>query len=331
MEGELLKYSPASEHLAFVSGKYDRHVILIAGLTEGMLGLSYSRPLSKALNNLHWSLVQIQLSSSYSGYGTSCLDTDALEVHMLMQYLRQHHASKSIVLLGHSTGCQIVVRYMQKRSTALADGDACKQALGEEHVFNRMALRDTPPILGTVLQAAVSDREYLCWAHRDFMEAAQGKAEAMIKAGQGDDICCRFSPMGGAPISAFRLLSLYLRFPLGDDDMFSSDLSDEELSTIMSPLSGAGIDDSPAEKHRTTMTPPNAPGPSPATLILLSGSDEYVPPFVDIPVLADRLARAVGPSTKHSVVQGGSHALIGNEKEASDLIAGFVSELSCPT
>jgi hypothetical protein len=65
MEGELIRYSPTSEHVAFVSGKHPRHVILIAGLTEGLLALSYSKPLSKALDGLGWSLVQIQVASTF--------------------------------------------------------------------------------------------------------------------------------------------------------------------------------------------------------------------------------------------------------------------------
>ena len=47
----------------------------------------------------------------------------------------------------------------------------------------------------------------------------------------------RFHMMGGAPVSADRLLALYKR--LGDDDMFSSDLTNEELSRILRPVGAA--------------------------------------------------------------------------------------------
>ena len=45
------------------------------------------QPLATALHPLGWSLVQAQLSSSYQGFGTGCLDRDAEELLMLLQHL----------------------------------------------------------------------------------------------------------------------------------------------------------------------------------------------------------------------------------------------------
>ena len=70
----------------------------------------------------------------------------------------------------------------------------------------------------------------------------------------------RFHAMGGAPITASRLLALYEKS--GDDDCFSSDLSDLELEAIL--------------RHT---------GASPC-LVLLLGSNQYVPPTVDTELLA---------------------------------------------
>ena len=240
MQGKLVRYGSTCEHIAFISGDHPRHALLIAGLTEGLLGLTYAAPLAAALDGLGWSLVQVQvgsspmspitmhacvhhvamppichawpmrsglvcssllcqprspavslctrgmsnmysnaippplqLSSSYGGYGVSNLDTDAAELRLLALHLRQHHGSSSLVLIGHSTGCQITVRYMQKRATDPAS-------------------EDLPPVLGTVLQAAVSDREFLSRAeHRGEMERLAAAAETMVAAGKGPEICCR--------------------------------------------------------------------------------------------------------------------------------------------
>ena len=47
------------------------------------------------------------------------------------------------------------------------------------------------PVRGTVLQAAVSDREYLVWQHQEVLDHTASKARAMVASGQGDEICCR--------------------------------------------------------------------------------------------------------------------------------------------
>ena len=99
-----------------------------------------------------------------------------------------------------------------------------------------------------------------------------------------------------------RLLALYQR--LGDDDCFSSDLTDKELASILQPT-----------------------GSSPC-LVLLSGADQYVPPGLDAPLMAKRLTTAIGPSSRCQVIPGALHALDGMEEEAAGIIAGFVSSLS---
>lgn len=53
------------------------------------------------------------------------------------------------------------------------------------------------------------------------------RADAMIAAGQGDDILKREQGLRNTPITANRFKALAARG--GDDDMFSSDLSDDDL------------------------------------------------------------------------------------------------------
>ncbi len=161
----MFRYGPRNENLAFLSSHRDRpaprrQAVLIAGLTEGLLGMCYAPKLSEALAGIGWGTVQIQvgneaqacmlawcacftslhacpppqLSSSYTGYGLSSLDRDAEELRLLLAHLKQHYQSEGVLLCGYSTGAQITVRYMQKQS-------------------NNKPCADVPPVLGTVLQS----------------------------------------------------------------------------------------------------------------------------------------------------------------------------------
>lgn len=71
------------------------------------MATEYLEPLAAALDNEQWSLVQILLSSSYTGYGISSLQQDAMELDQLIHYLINKENSDGVVLLGHSTGCQV--------------------------------------------------------------------------------------------------------------------------------------------------------------------------------------------------------------------------------
>jgi len=72
----------------------------------------------------------------------------------------------------------------------------------------------------------VSDREY---REKYVQDTASdlARADAMIAAGQGDDILKREKLLRNTPITANRFHALAARG--GDDDMFSSDLSDADL------------------------------------------------------------------------------------------------------
>ena len=61
--------------------------------------------------------------------------------------------------------------------------------------------------------------------------------------------------------------------------------------------------------------------------MLLSGSDQYVPPTVDMELLATRLASANGPTATSRVVPGARHALDGMEELGAEIISGFVSNV----
>ncbi len=54
------------------------------------------------------------------GYGTSSLDQDSDELLQLLQHLHQQRGSTALAVLGHSTGCQDVIRLVARHAGALA-------------------------------------------------------------------------------------------------------------------------------------------------------------------------------------------------------------------
>ena len=102
----------------------------------------------------------------------------------------------------------------------------------------------------------VSDREALAYVYSG-TPALIEQAQAMVAEGKGEDILTRRWDSGGAdgtPITARRYLSFTV--PGGDDDMFSSDLTDAELKVSLHCLCkcfcyvcAAGIDWAPESQE----------------------------------------------------------------------------------
>ncbi|KAI7838132.1 hypothetical protein COHA_008063 [Chlorella ohadii] len=304
MEGTLFRYGPAAANVAFLSGRHPRHVVLVGGLTDGLLFAPYVRPLAAKLEERRWALVQTLLSSSHTGYGCASLDQDAEELHRLACHLRAEYGSQGMVIVGHSTGCQDAVRYAQRhRSSPSSSGGSGSSQPGstpqQAGAAAAAAAPDAATLLGVVLQAPVSDVEFLSLLPGTAERIE--RAAAMAAAGQGEEIAFRATDIDGAPMTARRWLSLAC--PGGDDDMFSSSLSDEQLAAIFGPLRGL------------------------PSLLLLSGADQYVPPGVDYPAVGRRLAQAIGPSAQLQTVEGALHAMDGKEEEGAAAIADFVAAL----
>ncbi|CAN6171392.1 unnamed protein product [Urochloa humidicola] len=270
LRGALFKYGPKSSQVAFRTGDFNHQVIFIGGLTDGLLATDYLEPLSLALEVEKWSLVQPLLSSSYTGYGISSLEQDALELDQLISYLINKENSDGVILLGHSTGCQDIVHYMRTNF-------ACSKAVS-----------------GVILQAPVSDREY----RATLPETAEmiDLAAKMISEGRGMDLMPR-EANPDAPITAYRYHSLCSY--MGDDDMFSSDLSEDQLRQRLGHMS-------------TTQCQ-----------VIFSMGDEYVPEYVDKKALVDRLCRALGGAEKVEI-EWGNHALSNRVQEAVRAIVDFV-------
>ncbi|KAL8047843.1 hypothetical protein ABFX02_07G026000 [Erythranthe guttata] len=260
--GVMFKYGPKPIQVAFKTGDYKQQVIFIGGLTDGFLATEYLEPLAIALEKENWSLVQFLFSSSYSGYGISSLKQDAMEIDQLISYFINKEESEGVVLLGHSTGCQDVVYYLRTNA-------ACSRA-----------------VRAAILQAPVSDREYKSTLPRT--AEMIDLASKMISEGRGSELMPRESNPD-SPITAYRYHSLCAYN--GDDDMFSSDFSEDELKQRLG--------------HMST-TP---------TLVMFSMADENVPEYVDKKALVNRLCRAMGGAEKVEI-EHGIHSLSNRIEEA---------------
>ena len=219
--------------VAFVSLTEEQRVctnalILIPGMSDGFMSMSYTEELSAELLKLDYSMVQVNLSSSFMQYGISSLKQDCQELTKLLKTIVKVYRFKKIIVLGHSTGTQDALYYM--RYGELAE-----------------------MVSGVILQAAISDRDSLSTLE----ETPSLKQEADKLIAEGKPLALISERLDGAPITAARYINLVER--LGDDDMFSVDLTEAELEPILSPVkvpiflcfseSDEFVPDKDAQKH----------------------------------------------------------------------------------
>lgn len=304
--GVLHRYSKrliAFEHVALSKQPSHNIVLWIGGLGDGIHTVSYPAIVASQLPH-DWSLAQVQLLSSLNGWGTgyvlssiipilryeswlipsSSLKRDVKEIAQCVDYFRQLKGNNSkIVVMGHSTGCQDVMEYVTGK--------------GDEQ---------RPRIDGAILQAPVSDREALQdimtnEAHQEIIETA----ETYVREGRADDAlpgAVSGTYLGRLPISAYRWLSLLKEN--GDDDYFSSNLSDEQLQKTFGSFK----------------TP---------LLILFSGADEHVPERVDAQKLVVRWCDAVKSSngtlsSASGIVPKAHHNL---EQDSEEIVQDMVERV----
>eukprot|EP00899_Mesostigma_viride_P019305 jgi/Mesvir1/27376/Mv07184-RA.2 len=283
MKGVLFEYSDGQGHAlaAFRSGDHpDNVAIFIGGLSDGLLACPFVPGLAATLDEMGWSLVQPLLRSSYGGYGVGSLREDSEDLCALLRTVKPKRA----ILIGHSTGSQDVVYFLKH-----ADGDVRRC------------------VVGAVLQAPVSDREYFTSQATGVDEpdvmgsnARLALATRLIAEGRPHDLLPRTSPTA-VPVTAYRYHSLVAR--LGDDDLFSSDFSDAELKERVGHMAAV------------------------PTLILFSMEDEYVPSFVDKAKLVGRLQAAMGGASS-AFLAGANHAISdpAHIEQALAAVASFLKE-----
>ncbi|KAI8876798.1 hypothetical protein K501DRAFT_199637, partial [Backusella circina FSU 941] len=183
LTGTLFTYHEALT--AFESGpvNYKKAVIYIGGITELFNAVSYLAPLQERLYKLGWTLVQVQLSSSGNGYGTSSLRQDSKELDYLVKYLKTKRNKEKIVFLGHSTG----------------------KKKGEENSYWHNKYGEMS-VNGYILQAPISDRLVMMSSDPTRYTKLLQDAKQMIKEGRSEELMPRQPYL--APITAYRFASL---------------------------------------------------------------------------------------------------------------------------
>ena len=87
-------------------------LVFLAGLGDGPHTVPYIRAVAAGIAGatgaapLDYSVFEVRMFSSFDGFGSSSLKKDVQDVDGLVRYLRGLGKEK-IVLLGHSTGCQV--------------------------------------------------------------------------------------------------------------------------------------------------------------------------------------------------------------------------------
>ncbi|PFH33374.1 hypothetical protein BESB_085730 [Besnoitia besnoiti] len=186
-------------------------LLFVSGLTEGMMSHGWLPSLAQAVDRLGFATIQVNLSSSFGSCGMSTLQQDARELEVVVRYLRKEMRMKKVVMAGHSTGAQDIVSYL-RHVNASQDPQS--------------------KIDGAILLSAISDREAFSLLSGATTKHLVEEAMRLVEKGEPDGVLPE--RVMGCHFTAKRLLSLTQR--LGDDDMFSTDLTEEELSQILAPL-----------------------------------------------------------------------------------------------
>mmetsp|Transcript_22399 Transcript_22399/g.43932 ORF Transcript_22399/g.43932 Transcript_22399/m.43932 type:complete len:357 (+) Transcript_22399:325-1395(+) len=210
LEGRLLEYWPSKRLVAFESGACGSSsvVILLGGLTDGLVPTPYTKVLDERLKEAGHALVQPILRTSYCQFGTGTLQQDAEDLTHLLSFIgddpnRTVNGPVQVAMIGHSTGCQMICTFTR---------DA------PEHLRAMVKV--------VALQAPVSDREGLVMEMEDHhLKSICEAAQKAVDAGEPKKIV--HTLWGRAPVMARRVLDLFVKN--GSDDFFSSDFTDAEL------------------------------------------------------------------------------------------------------
>mmetsp|Transcript_51877 Transcript_51877/g.161432 ORF Transcript_51877/g.161432 Transcript_51877/m.161432 type:complete len:366 (+) Transcript_51877:49-1146(+) len=204
MRGSLFQYAPQLQAFESGPGDAEKKLIMIGGLSDGLLPCWYVPSLGQAASEEGWSMVQPILRSSYNMWGFGSLERDVEDLSALLDFLAREREGKKFAICGHSTGCQIACHYMRSRENL------------PQHNISHI-----------ILQAGVSDRELEdADALAKQQENLQAARQLARQSGGGDEFLPRSACW--APVTAQRFLDL--NDVGGKDDYFSSDLSEDELA-----------------------------------------------------------------------------------------------------
>ncbi|RAL14745.1 DUF1749-domain-containing protein [Aspergillus homomorphus CBS 101889] len=296
-------------------------LVFIGGLSDGLNTVDYLSDVIRALQDSDWSVVTPLLSSSYAGWGMGSLGQDIDEIAQCVGYIRDHKNSLyghgKVVMMGHSTGSQDVMHYI-----------SCANPRPRHPVLDRETPPDqyvgiTRPLVdGAIMQAPVSDREAALWLSRTgteydspeaiqevYRKAIQEAQKRTYDRGGGDEtmVYDTIVPLAtttrmyyppDTPLSSRRFLSLLSpQSPHrpDEDDLFSSDLTDEHLQNTFGMVRARRVLHSRG-----------------SVMVLYSGRDQSVPPWVDKAALMHRWQAILGHEAWHPsslIIPGASHAL----------------------
>ncbi|KAI9270799.1 hypothetical protein BDA99DRAFT_478753 [Phascolomyces articulosus] len=277
LQGTLYTYYEPDRLTAFESGPINSSntVVYIGGLTDGYNSVPYLPELQSRLSDIGWSLVQVQLSSSCTGYGISNLQKDSDELDHLVRYLTTKRNKSKILFLGHSTGCQDCYRHNK---------------------YGKMS----ESIMGYVLQAPVSDREVMM-KYLEGYEKYLKDAKKMIDEGKGKDLMPRSA--NETPCTAERFYSLGAVG--GDDDVFSTDLSDDMIRQLYEGVN------------------------RPMAMVFTKDDECYMSEIPPTQVM-ERYQSFCPAIRKTCLIEDGGHSLTTKEaqKHISDIVIEFIQELS---
>ena len=323
----------------FASGSSHKphSLVFIGGLGDGLATTSYLADVVQALTPTQWSLFSLTLTSSYQGWGLGHLDRDTDELAQCVKYVKDYKTTRfgkgKIVIMGHSTGSQDVLHYLSAPNPHTSEPSFDP---GLQHV-KRLAVD------GAIMQAAVSDREVVKllldlkdgWGdktQKEMQEVYTKMVDLSREAERNGSASDTLLPLeltaciypGNTPITCRRFLSLVSPESPGspsEDDMFSSDLDDSQLSKTFGMIRQRGLLNG-------------------KLMVMQSGADQSVPEWVDKETLLSRFRDAAEHGgefqiwdNQHSgIIPNASHAL-SNDDQAEprqDLcrrVLGFLDRL----
>jgi pimeloyl-ACP methyl ester carboxylesterase len=288
----LLEYTEPPPVPQSQNGPKSNVLLFVGGMFDNFRGTSYVDELAEVLRPSSWKVCHIQLSSASRNFGHFNLGRDVEEIETCLDFIRSTPAigtaDSKIVLIGHSTGCQDCLTYTYSSSKS-----------------------PRPQIQGVILQAAVSDREGALKAisSNPDIKSRYDKCFDLISKTAKVEQKTTILPMhwttplfGPAPMSIPRFLSLVSpespQNP-GPDDLFSSDLPDEQLAKTFGKV---GSDSSPLQQFPRSKKK--------TIMIIQAGADQYCSESLDKEALLRKWKRAIelGQGDLHAQSQVIPHA-----------------------
>ncbi|PLB36189.1 uncharacterized protein BDW47DRAFT_53833 [Aspergillus candidus] len=306
--GVLHEYAPrltAFEFTSQTTNDKPNALLFVGGLTDGLLTVPYVEKLAQALEPTPWTIYNVLLTSSYHGWGVGSLDQDINEIAQCVDFVRGRlPANSKIVLMGHSTGSQDVLHYLYKENPT-SGGEA----------------RERPALDGAIMQAPMSDREMLIATTKGSHESHAALSQLVHFARTRStteimplNLTAAVGMPADTPINAYRFWSLASpespETP-AEDDLFSSDLTDQRLKETFGVVGERGL-------LRGKL------------MALYSGKDEYGAPGLDMEGMLRRWKEATAGKWDEGsgIIPGATHNVQDEGQEwLAERVTGYLGRV----